>query len=47
MDRIGVTGKPGTLKPRGRSGSRYRRMITPSETTMNAVRVPIDTTSIR
>ena len=33
------------MKPRGKSGSRTRKMITPTDTTMNAVSVPMDTMS--
>ena len=43
----GSRGSSGTLNARGRSGSRTRRMMTPTDTTMNATRVPIDTMSRR
>ena len=36
-DRIGITGPNGTRKPRCRSGSRYLRTTTPTETSTNAV----------
>src|SRR5215212_1937583 len=47
IDRIGVTGYPGTLKPRGRSGAVRRSTITPTETTRNATSVPMLVISAR
>lgn len=35
------------MNPRGKSGSRTRRTITPTATTLNAVSVPMDTMSAK
>ena len=47
IDRIGVTGYPGTLNPRGRSGSVRRSTITPIDTIRNATSVPMLVISAR
>src|SRR6478609_7669831 len=39
-DRIGISGYGRTLKLRGRSGARRRRIMTPMDTVTNATRVP-------
>ena len=47
IDRIGVTGYSGTLKPRGSSGCVCRSTITPIDTTRNATNVPMLVISAR